>query len=235
MLLLYNPRIEGWRHQADVLRAFQQSLLTLVPSLSILAIMVFAKLHLQINYSRMTRDVTAIAHIHPLSGLLSNLGIILWCFSASVCLFSAILLRNTEDREPSRYLLSAALLTGYLMLDDFFLFHEVLAERYLSLSETIVFAALGMAIVVHLVRFHRVILKSNFAMLIIALGFLFASVFIDELYDVLGWGHGDWEYLLEDGAKWLGICCWCSYYGRTAYHLLNEAIFGNTVSLSKPR
>ncbi|MGI6386716.1 MAG: hypothetical protein ACOX2W_06175 [Desulfomonilia bacterium] len=34
---------------------------------------------------------------------------------------------------------------------------------------------------------------------------------------------GHWEYFLEDGAKLLGIACWCSYIAGTSRQLLAGA------------
>jgi hypothetical protein len=39
----------------------------------------------------MTNDTAAIARIHPIAGILSNLGVLLWCASASICLFAAFM------------------------------------------------------------------------------------------------------------------------------------------------
>ena len=37
------------------------------------------------------------------------------------------------------------------------------------------------------------------------------------------------EYIFEEGAKWLGISSWCSYYVHTAYQfVVNANTEGNT-------
>jgi hypothetical protein len=84
----------------------------------------------------MTRDIAAIAKIHPLSGFLSNLGILLWCAAASICSFAAMTLRKIKPRDIFWFLLSSAVLSAYLMFDDLFQFHEELAPTYLGLNET---------------------------------------------------------------------------------------------------
>ena len=109
--------------------------MTLAPSLSVLLVVVAASLFLQVRMPNMTRDVTAIANIHPLSGVLSNLGVLLWCTAAAVCGFASFFLRHAQPRSPSRFLLSSSLLSVYLMLDDLFQLHENLLPRYLGLSE----------------------------------------------------------------------------------------------------
>jgi hypothetical protein len=168
----------------------------------------------------MTRDVTAIANVHPLSGILSNLGVILWCAAASICAFAAIILRDVKPKALFWFLLSSSLLSAYLLLDDFLLFHEKLAPSYLDLSEKFIFSVLGTAVFTYLVAFRRMILRTNFATLLLALGFLTTSVFIDVILEPWLRQLGHWTFFFEDGAKWLGIAFWCSYYVHTCHSLV---------------
>lgn len=185
-----------------------------------LAAMAVAGVLFQVNMDVMTRDVTATANVHPLTGILSNLGILLWCAAASICAFAAVTLRNVKPREPFRFLLCSALLSAYLLLDDFFLFHDELAPRYLGVDEKLVYAALGIAVCAYLIAFRRLILRTHFAVLLLALGFLGIAVVMDALLEPWLRRMGHWEYFFEDGAKWLGIAAWCSYYVRTSHQLV---------------
>jgi hypothetical protein len=203
---------------------------TLVPALLILAIMVYVHLHSHIPFASMTRDVTAIGHLNPFTGMLSDLGIILWCVSASACFFAALILFRGPDRKLFWFLLFSGLLSAYLLFDDFFQFHEELAERYLGLNKTFVYAALGTAVAAYLVGFRQVILRTRFGLLALACGFLAASVAIDVVAYVLEvrlgnwWWLGRWWYFFEDGPKWLGIAFWCSYYVQTAHQCLTDTM-----------
>jgi hypothetical protein len=185
-----------------------------------LAAMAVAGVLFQVDMDVMTRDVTATANVHPLTGILSNLGILLWCAAASICAFAAVTLRNVKPGEAFRFLLCSALLSAYLLLDDFFLFHDELAPRYLGVDEKLVYAALGIAVSAYLIAFWRVILQTHFAVLLLALGFLGSAVVMDALLEPWLRRLGHWEYFVEDGAKWLGIAAWCSYYVRTSYQLV---------------
>lgn len=197
-----------------------QLLITFVPSLCMLAAMAVAGVLFRVDMDVMTRDVTATANVHPLTGILSNLGILLWCAAASICAFAAVTLRNVKPGEPFRFLLCSALLSAYLLLDDFFLFHDELAPRYLGVDEKLVYAALGIAVCAYLIAFRRVILHTHFAVLLLAVGFLGISVVMDALLEPWLRRLGHWEYFFEDGAKWLGIAAWCSYYVRTSHQLV---------------
>lgn len=163
----------------------------------------------------MTQDATAIAGIHPLSGFLSSLGVLLWCVAASICFFAAWTLRNSKPRDMPWFLLFSALLSAYLLFDDLFQFHEDLASRYLGLNEKVAVAALLIAISAYLIAFRRIILRTNFTVLLLALGFFATSVVIDTLLCS--------EYFFEDGAKWLGIASWCSYFAQTSHQFLVSA------------
>jgi hypothetical protein len=159
-------------------------------------------------------------------GILSNLGVLLWCASAAICLFAALALRDPGST-AARFLLCSAALSAYLLIDDFFMVHEELAPRYLGLHEKAVMAALGAATCAYLLAFWRLIAQTQFLVLALAVGLLGASAAIDTLRDTLPWRWatiGGWEYFFEDGAKWLGIALWCSYHVRTAHQVMAGAI-----------
>jgi hypothetical protein len=202
----------------------RQLLITFVPSLSILVAILVVSILFQVSMPTITQDVSAIAKLHPLSGILSNLGILLWCAAASICFYTATILRGVKPRDTFEFLLSSALLSTYLLLDDFFQIHEALAPRYLGVNEIVVFAALGIGVSVYLIAFRRVILRTNFRVLLLSVGFLSTSVFIDAIPASLLWRLGDWEYFFEDGAKWLGIASWCSYYVHTSHQFLVSSL-----------
>lgn len=197
-----------------------QLLFTFVPSSLILAAVAAAALLIGVNMPDMTKDVAAIAKIHPLAGVLSSLGILLWCATASICLFAAMSLRNSARDDGFRFLLFSALLSAYLLCDDLFQIHETLAPRYLGLSEKAVYAALGTAAAAYFIAFRWVILRTHYGILLLALSFLAGSVLIDTLLEPYLWRLGQWAYFFEDGAKWLGIASWCSYFSHTSQRLL---------------
>ena len=69
-------------------------------------------------------------------------------------------------------------------------------------------------------------MRTRFDLLVLAFGFLAASVVIDVIRGVLALDLGGWEHLFEDGTKWLGIAFWCSYHVITAYRLLTHGVEG---------
>lgn len=86
----------------------------------------------------MTRDAAALAQIPPLWGIISNLGVLLWCAAASIGIFAAAALRSAGSPDAFRFLLFSSLLRGLPPVRRFFQFHEYLAVHYLGLDERIV-------------------------------------------------------------------------------------------------
>lgn len=180
--------------------------------LGILPIMLvgLASSWLSIEVRILTQDATALAKVHPLAGVLSSLGILVWWSSASLWLFCAGVHRREGEERLARFCLSSALLSGYLALDDLFQIHESLAPVYLGIPEGAVYGLLGLAVVAYLLSFRDLLLNLRGLLLLGALGLLAASVGVDRIEHWL-WRLGHWTYLLEDGLKWMGIVSWCAF------------------------
>ncbi len=195
---------------------YTQIVVVLVPAVGVLLAVLAAKVFYGALFSDFSADPAFLAQMHPLTGALSNLGVLLWHTTAVVCLFTAALLRVRGVTELFRFFLCAGLLSGYLAFDDLFMIHEDLVPRYLGVSEKLFIGFLGIAALSFLVRFRQVILRSDFGLLLLALGFLTLSVIFDLLGNRLYY-LGDWQFFSEDAPKWLGIACWCGYYLRLSY------------------
>lgn len=194
-----------------------------VLAISVLLAIAAAEVVLQIPIPMFTKDVTAIAEIHPLSGILSNIGIYLWCISATASFFAAMVLRVLGRTKIVSFLFNSAFLSTYLMLDDAFLFHEFMAPEFLGISENLAIMTLGIAVLVYVKSFLPVILKTDRIVFIAALTFLSSSVALDFILKTWFQQIGQWEFLIEDGAKWLGIVSWCIYHVRTAFSFVVRA------------
>ena len=200
--------------------SIRQLLITGIPSLLILAGIAIISIALDINLGLLTRDPASIAKINPLSGILSNFGIILWCSTATVCFFSAITIRNTASKDSFWFLFCSGLLSAYLLIDDFFQVHEILAGNHVGISEKFTYITLGIAVLIYLFIFRRNIWQTNFLFLLMSFVLLASSVATDMFQGLLMSRIGHWQFFIEEGAKWLGISCWCSYYVATSYHIV---------------
>jgi hypothetical protein len=166
---------------------------------------------LGVDVMYLTRDTAAIAGIHPLAGILSNAGILLWWASAAIWFFTAAFHRRMKSDDPFLFSLCSGLASAYLALDDLLQIHEFLAPTYLRVPEEGVYGALAMGAVVYAWRFRQFLLRADACLLLLA-GFLLAgSVGIDAVLEPWLWRLGNWTGLLEDGLKWMGIICWLSF------------------------
>jgi hypothetical protein len=173
----------------------------------------------------LTRDATAVGEVHPLTGFLSSLGILLWGASATLCLFTAFALRAGITTEVFRFLLASGLLAAFLLFDDLFLVHEALAPRYLGMDERLVYAAIVFAAASYALRFRRVIARLGSVTFPIAVVLLASSLFMDvALGEPLDGVLGQWLYFVEDGAKWLGIVSWCAFCADACLRLFAERL-----------
>ncbi|PSJ18897.1 hypothetical protein [Nitrosomonas supralitoralis] len=158
------------------------------------------------------REPAAILKFNPFLGVMSNLGVLLWAFTAAICLFVAVLLIKRGSKKIGLYLLYSATLTFVLLVDDFFLLHEHIFPRYLNVPEKVFYLAYILAMLFFFLLFARIILQTDYLILLIACGFLALSMLSDLVLRQTGIA-----VLVEDGFKLFGIVTWLIYFTRTCY------------------
>lgn len=203
-------------------RSFLPVLLRLyVPTLLMLAIVAGVSVFTHQQVEHFTRDPVAIINSHPFLGAISNIGILFWCATAAIYLFSAAFLRlHRVKGEILGYLLSLGSMTLILMIDDLFLVHDMIFPKYLSIVEEFPFTLYGLMLLLWLLKFRRHILTTDFLLLLLAFGFFGLSVGMDVLEGHLALPM---NYLFEDGCKLFGIVTWFAYGLRTSLQALEAA------------
>jgi len=161
-------------------------------------------------------------------GAISNLGVVLWCFTAGVCAAGAGVLR-ARSREAT-CLGAAAALTLVFGVDDLSLFHERIAARALGVDENWIFACYGLALAAYLVSFRQTLLGLDWIVLAAALVGFGISIFLDVLPVDLGWVGR----VGEDGAKLVGISAWTTFHLRAVWLLTTDANPGGPSPGSQP-
>jgi len=205
-------------HQGVTLRP----LAILIPASLILLAVIFVAAVFEVRPGTMTRDIAALAGVHPLAGVLSNLGMLLWCAATTVCFFGAWILRARGSHKDARFLAWSGVLTGYLLLDDLFLLHELLLPDYVGLPEKAVYLAIFIGTGAYAFAFWRDIRQTPYLLLLLAVGFLSVSVSADVILGRFIAEPEYWGPLLEDGPKWIGIAYWCGYYVATARQMIER-------------
>lgn len=150
-----------------------------IPTLIILAFFIFISWKTKIPISIFLKDPAVIADsnalmgsnlnitINPFVGAVSNIGILLWCFSSSICFFSYVILKehkkinNNQLNKLANFLFYSGILTAFLLLDDLFLLHETVAPELLNISQTVIYVCLAIVTLFWVLTFRRVILRTE--------------------------------------------------------------------------
>jgi hypothetical protein len=152
-----------------------------------------------------TRDPTAVLEGPAYIGFVSSIGAVVWAVGATACLLAVLLL---EGRTRSAFLWGG-LLTAALLADDLFLLHETYYPQ-VGVPEKAVPLLYAVAIVAYAVVF-RDFLRRHGLLLIPAAAALFAvSGLLDFTLDE------EAPFLVEDGAKLLGIVTWTFFFTAAA-------------------
>src|SRR5688572_10425021 len=117
----------------DHVRRQWQSLWPILLGIYLPASIVLIALTMQeeIPFADLTRDVVSVTGVSVLVGLLSEFGKLMWAAAATICFFTALVLRD----DPARrgwfwFFVGFGLLTAFLLMDDILLLHSrILANR----------------------------------------------------------------------------------------------------------
>ncbi|MGE4492216.1 MAG: hypothetical protein AB7E65_07180 [Syntrophotalea sp.] len=176
-------------------------------------------LHTGIPLAMFTRDPADITETSPFLGVVSNICILLWCATASICLFSHLGVKKKGHKDLAMFLLVSGLFTGMLLLDDLFLLHERVLPGYLHWRQRYIYLGYMTITLGYLAGFRKIIFRTDHLLLVLALGFFFLSVAVDCI--AARWGHLIPVYhLFEDGFKLFGIVSWLGYFANTSLQWL---------------
>ena len=170
---------------------------------------------------KLVSDPAAAMRVNPLVGFFSNLGVLGWAAGAVVALFAAwILARTRAPRGSVRFHIMGGSFTALLLLDDFFLFHDALAPRYLHVPQNVVYALYGLCFVAFVVTCRREIAARNPSLFVLAVGLLGFMAGLDAIWT----GHAAWASLAMSGSKFLGIFAWSAWLIRSAQRDVEAAV-----------
>jgi len=198
----------------------------LVIATPVVALLAIAGVQSRVPVGDLTRDPAAIAGLPLYTGVVSHVGVLLWCSAASVSLFaSAVLHRQQRNAPLAKFLFCAGGFTVVLMIDDLFMVHEA-AAYVVGIPDSAIVLAYGVLGATLAVAFRRQILASEYLLLFASLLFLGASIAVDasNLTDSQGLrtSISARYHLLEDGPKLLGIAFWLGYYARLAWRAVEN-------------
>ncbi len=169
--------------------------------------------------SSLTKDPAQILHYPLYIGWLSNLGGLLWIATATLCLFSAAILRHQGGSPASiNFMRVSGIINLYLGVDDLFLLHDRAFPELFHLHEFPFYMTYILLILAYLVYFLRYILARDYLLLFFA-GFLLmvsrgAFVVFPSLARFSAQG---------DMVKFAGIVFWLAFFYRTAFQEVTKA------------
>lgn len=165
-----------------------------------------------LDTSDLLRDPLAVLEANPLTGFLSNLGIVLWSASAGACFLAALVLRSDE----SRFFLWSGVLTTVLAVDDLYQLHEAVIPYVLGIDQRLVVLGYVALVALYVWRFRKILLETEYTLLVAA-GIGFGVSIGTDLLPVEIWRSslGPLVRLAEDGGKFFGILFWLAYFLRS--------------------
>ncbi len=191
--------------------------------IAVFLIAVLLCISLDVPFGNFTRDPSAINSSSKFYyGFISNLGMLFWSFSASICFFSYSLIKEKDDFTSTTikiksFFLWSGTISLILLLDDLFLLHEIIFPWAFGLNEKIVFSLYGLMILTFLLKHQKLILASTkYFYLILSLTFFGLSI----IFDLTPSFSEKWHFLFEDGPKFIGIVSWFGFYTITAKSFL---------------
>lgn len=180
------------------------------PVVIALGIVIVIRITTGFSMADLTRDPLAVAQAPVYIGILSNLSVLVWAAAATVCFFSYTLVRNrAATGRHAWFLLSGGFITVMLLLDDFFMFHEVVFPEYIGVPENLVYVIYISIVLWFLVWYRSIILQTDFLLLALA-GTAFGLMVVMDILEYINPLPG--FYLLEDGFKLFGIVSWAAYF-----------------------
>lgn len=192
----------------------QQHFLILViytPVVIALGIVVVARVITGIAIADFTVDPLIVVGGAPVyTGVLSTIGGLIWSGTFAVCIFSHAVMRNAANRDANApFLLAGACITLILMVDDVFLFHEIISPRYFGIPQQVIYAVYAVIVLWFLITFRATILRTDFLLLTLALAGFGLSLLFDLTAGVNPYPA---QFLFEDGAKIFGLVSWAAYF-----------------------
>lgn len=180
-------------------------------------IIYFTSQWMDIEIEKFTADPITTFDSHPFVGVVSNLGALIWCTAAVVCLFSYFILKKNVSTKSASFMMWSGLLTTMLLFDDLFMFHDYLAITHLNIEQTTVYIIYFILALTWFFYFFDEIRVIDFPIFLLAGLFLGLSVVGDFILPQEGIA-----YMFEDASKFFGIVTWTIYFVRACRFRFNQ-------------
>lgn len=178
----------------------------------------------KVSLRQLMLDPTEFTDVPFYTGIMANLGILLWAATASICLFVAIYLSQLVGKAWKDFFLVFGLLTLLLLLDDLLRIHDEIFPVYFGIKGDVIGIGYFLLTLLCLLRYRTLIFQYPYTFLVMALGLFAVSVAIDVAPSALKHRFSVADVLFfEDGAKLLGIANWLAYFAYLSAAILGKA------------
>lgn len=162
-----------------------------------------------------TSDPFVLGHLPFYAGIISTIGILLWCATTAICFFSSFLAGFEGKRVWGLFLLCSGILTSILLFDDLFQMHRIFYPKFFHLATICVYGTYGLFVFWYFIHFQKQIRETEFLLLTFSLIFFVLAVAVDTVHFV---SRG--STALSDGWKLFGIVTWFTYFTRTCWKVV---------------
>lgn len=143
------------------------------------------------------------------TGLVSNLGILTWTVAAFAAFGGAWMCSLGGRDSARRFLIGGGLVGSVMLLDDLFQFHAILLPGELGIPKMLCQALIGIGVAGWIITQRHQIRRTHVHVLLASFGALGISFLIDSK---VGPAPGEGWNIIEDGAKFLGVLAWATYF-----------------------
>lgn len=214
--------------RSNLSAATKYTLLVSAPTfLFVLVVFLLTKMN-HIPFSDIVQDPSSITGFPPYIGFISNIGILVWCSSSAISLFSAYILFAAQRNNPFvGFFLWSGLFSALLMIDDLFMLHDSVLYVNFHINENVVYVVYFAMIFLFFRKYHKLMQGTPFLIFAFAIGFFLFSTVIDKVpgsFDKLGFHvlfDEDLLNILEEGPKLIAIMNWLAYYFITSIQQIN--------------
>jgi hypothetical protein len=196
-----------------------------------------------VPFSYLVSDPNAFSGMPPYIGMITLIGILIWCASGAISIFVAWILpkdNQTKSINWSQFLFFSGCITMFLVFDDLFQIHEYYYLPFIDLDsfenprpiqlffQGSFFLMYVILISIHFYRFRMVVKKSNYNILNLSILFFGVSIILD----IATSESMPFYYFLEEGSKFTGIVIWFSYFLDCCYQQIQKFVFNKNYFLS---
>lgn len=170
---------------------------------------------------KIAKDSSEITNFPPYIGLLANWVGLLWMATATICLFTTLVLKNNNiPFQKYKFLFISGVLSFVLTIDDLFVLHDRVFPSIFHIPEPFFYLMYILVLITYIIYFRKQILQYDY-LLFIAAFFLFGisrEVFIRIPYFLE-------SMTANDMLKYFGVIFWLAYFYRACAQEITQSIF----------